>query len=543
MTTRLFAQANPLEEPIGRMVDWGREILPEAMQFAQDPTNVVMAIAGVAIAGGSVAAAAHFGLKYGARGFHNLGRKFDRRAGVITVARRVDGGKATRAARLPVTLSFADRCMHVQVVAPTRQGKTSLMLPWIEQDLKLGHTVVIIETSGDLGVEALKIAGELGVACLYLNPNDPSTDAWNPLLGEPEQVVEQMTAALESVSASSNIYYESQNNIILSNLILAAHAVAEATGGQPTLKQIFDWLNNERTLLHDLEADWTGDIPTFNLATLDEDTRTWFANWFFSWKRERRQDLTSSLYALLRKLLGNPRVRRVLTPQPGDNVVDLANAFHEGGLVLCRVPEARVGEIPSMTLATTFLMRAMQELEDRDVRRPLAMYLDELQFMLGKASHRASGKFARWLPGIGKYAVAVHVAYQGFTQLSNDLNDVLETNATHKFFSGRGGRQDAEKIQKLLGEVEEKVEDVRHTRGSRHTSVSVGTRTVIRFRKTVDEIRKLRRGRWFLQLAENGDLQDPMVVESLPRPKSTLGNGFARDEAQEEAPAEEGAVR
>ncbi|MDP9474867.1 MAG: TraG/TraD/VirD4 family protein, partial [Actinomycetota bacterium] len=115
---------------------------------------------------------------------------------------------------------------------------------------------------------------------------------------------------------------------------------------------------------------------------------------------------------------------------------------------------------------------------------------------------------------------AVHVLYQGFSQLPVPLQDVLENNATHKFFSGRLGDKDARIAQQIIGETEVEVEDVRHTKGYGGSgSVSVGTKTVLRPRKTIDEIKKLPRPCWHLQTATDGNLLDPMVVEALPVPE------------------------
>jgi hypothetical protein len=515
---------NPLEKPLRELVEWGRESLPELLPYATDPMYIGIGAAAIlgTLAVGTIGT--NLALTHGARALNTLGHKLDRRPGVIAVGRRVDGGRVTRAAKPLVSLSFADRCMHVQIVAPTRQGKTSLILPWIEQDLRHHHTVIIIQTGGDLGSRALALADALGMPVHYLNPADGATEKWNPLVGAgstPADLAEQATATLEAISASNNVYYEKTNTVILRKMVLAAHAYARANGVEPDLAIIWRWLESEERLMEDLRVQAHGGGSfSVELETLDDKTRGWLANKYLRLTPKDREDRTAGLYNVLDDMLGRDVVEDVLTPGPDDATIDVKAASQGGGLILCDIPAADVGDVPSMTLATWFLMRVMQDLEKRKVRHPVCLYLDEMQLILGRANSRAAQRFERWITGIGKYGVAVHVAYQGFSQLSEPLQDVLENNATHKFFSGRLGDKDAKIAQKIIGSTEVEVEDVRHTKGyGGHGSYSVGTRNMLRPRKTIDEIKKLPRPRWHLQTATDGNLLDPMVVEALPVPE------------------------
>ncbi|MDP9476185.1 MAG: type IV secretory system conjugative DNA transfer family protein [Actinomycetota bacterium] len=540
-----LAPVNPLEEPMKELVEWGRETLPELLPYATDPTYIGIGAAAVlgTLAVGTLGS--NLALTHGARALNALGHKLDRRPGVIGVARRVDGGRVTQKAKPLVTLSFKDRCMHVQIVAPTRQGKTSLILPWIEQDLRHHHTVIIIQTGGDLGSKALALADALGMPVHYLNPADPATEKWNPLVGagaSPADLAEQATATLEAIAASNNIFYEKNNTVILRKMVLAAHAYARANGTEPNLAMVWRWLESEDRLMEDLRVRaHPGGRFSVEFEALDDKTRSWFENRYLRLSPKDRDDRTVGLYNVLDDMLGRDVVEDVLTSGPDDTTIDVKAASQGGGLILCDIPAADVGDVPSMTLATWFLMRVMQDLEKRKVRYPVCLYLDEMQLILGRANSRAAQRFERWITGIGKYGVAVHVAYQGFSQLSEPLQDVLENNATHKFFSGRLGDKDARKAQQIIGSSEVEVEDVRHTKGhGGHGSFSVGTRTVLRPRKTIDEIKKLPRPRWHLQTATDGNLLDPMVVEALPVPEPAskpLGEPAAPKKHPNKAPA------
>ncbi|QIN80948.1 hypothetical protein GBA65_21035 (plasmid) [Rubrobacter marinus] len=259
-----LAPVNPLEEPMKELVEWGRETLPELLPYATDPLYIGIGAAAIlgTLAAGTIGT--NLALAHGARALNGLGHKLDRRPGVIAVGRRVDGGRVTRAAKPLVSLSFADRCMHVQIVAPTRQGKTSLILPWIEQDLRHHHTVIVIQTGGDLGSRALALADALGGRCTTSTRRSGHREV-EPLVGAgstPSDLAEQATATLEAISASNNVYYEKTNTVILRKLVLAAHAYARANGVEPDLAIIWRWLESDERLMEDLHVQANGAAPS-----------------------------------------------------------------------------------------------------------------------------------------------------------------------------------------------------------------------------------------------------------------------------------------
>lgn len=487
---------------------------PQITDAAQDPMNIALgagALAGTAAAGG-------LGVRLGARGYYAACSALDPRPGTITVG-RLRRGFTDHIVDPPARLSFPERCMHSQIVGPTRQGKTSLMLPWVVQDLTEGHTVFILETGGDLGLKALAHARSMGVPISYFNPADPNSNKWNPLRGDDvAKVAEQAIAALETISPSSDPYYEANNIVIFRHFIHLAAAYSAAIGEEPTLYQVKRLLEDEEYLFSALSFEDDGGYRV-TLDGLDRNTKTWFENKYLRWTRAERERNASGLSLALDEVIGRDVVEAATTTEPDELALDLGGALDRGGLVLIRIPAAEVGPTGSRLLAAWALQLAQQETLTRGGRNhPACVYLDEVHTILGEHNSRAAESFGEWLVQAGKFGVAAHLAYQGFGMLPVGLRKVLETNASNKYISGRLGPEDAREAQRLMGEVQTEVEEVRRTRSTMFSGPGQTTttkRTAERPRYSVEEIRGLRRGEWYFIGVKNGNLREPTIVKAL----------------------------
>lgn len=501
---------------------WLRSHWPEVVSSLEDPVNLTLlgAAAVVAIAVGVSTA------RLGAWFFYRTCRAFDSRPGVITVGRRRVGA-LDWVLNPPVRLSFVARCMHVQIVAPTRQGKTTLVLNWARQDFEEGHTVFVLQVGGDLGGQMLRIAYEVGVPVSYFNPADPGGIKWNPVATGPgndvERVAEQAAATLETVSVSSDPYYQSVNTGMLRRMIFAAETYARSVGYNSDLILVKRFLEDDGYLREALQVDRdAGGGQRVNLPGLDLATRRWFENTYFAWNTEQRQRNASGLYLLFDEMLGRDTVVDALSPVAGEGALDLATALAHPGLVLFDIPAAKIGAAPSVALGLWALQRFQLETLDRvGPHVPLAAYFDEVHALLGGSDTRAANSFARWLPQVGKYGVAVHLAYQGFAMLTPDLRRVVDNNASNKLISGRLSAEDAHVAQELLGTVEKEEREVRRTHSPPFSGTSravTTTKKVEKWRYSVEQIRKLGRGKWFFVGVENGNLKDPSIIQISKQP-------------------------
>ena len=479
--------------PVQNAANYLIEHAPEWAELAQDPQNVMAGGAAVAAA----VVASYVGLKVGSKGLRAARKALDTRPGVVTVGLRDEGFLATVTERF-IDLPWWIRCMGNQIVGPTRQGKTSLMEPWALQDFRIGHTVVIIETGGDFGKKMLKHADDEGFPVHYLNPLDPTTMKWNVLAGDPELVAERAAATLESVSVSNSVYYEAMNSTIMKNMVHAVHAWARAHGTVPNIAKIKRWLTSDAEIREDLEVEELAEGQvTVELKELKPDVSEWFAHQFFAWPKDDRNKNVSSLHLLLDRWIGGERMREALTPRPGDDLIDIGEALQKPGLLLVHAPAETLGPGPAQTTALWALQEVMFSTVNRPANTPVSVYLDEVHTLLGKENSTAAAKFVDWITGVGKYYVAVHVAYQSFGLLPDTLNRVLESNATNKFILGRLGPSDAEIAQKILGSEKKKVKEVKTTGPDGRAQTTVVEREIEAPRWSIWEIRELERGKCF----------------------------------------------
>lgn len=87
----------------------------------------------------------------------------------------------------PLALGVVESAQHLQIVGPTGSGKTVLLSNLIEQDMKAGRGVVLIESKGDLFTAALERVPErrLQDVCLLDVGDTEHPVGFNILQGSP----------------------------------------------------------------------------------------------------------------------------------------------------------------------------------------------------------------------------------------------------------------------------------------------------------------------------------------------------------------------
>jgi hypothetical protein len=447
----------------------------------------------------------------------------------ITLGKRRE--KGDRLIDPSVRVSFDDRCMGVQVVAPTGQGKTTLFKDMILQDLYRGRTVFVLETDGDLGPELLAYAGPSGVGdrFFYFDPTNLGMK-WNPLKGPVARVAEQAVDTIES-AAHGTEFYKDFNADVMRNMVHAAHAYACSKGDYPTLRLVQEFLADRRSLVEKLNVRKDEESRYRVLAPfVGGETKVWFEQEFFEWSERIQREFTINLRNLLRRLLSTPETIEALTPRageddaPADFEIDLRRALSTGGLIVFRIPSNPLGSTTSQTIATWVLQHLQQETLGRpkEERTPLCVYLDEVHVILGHHNTEVASSFSRWITRVRNYRVATHLAYQSFSQLPRELKNVLATNARNKLISGGLYGQDARDAQDLLGHSLQEVEDIREQERTNFLTPrrrSRGSRMVEKPRYTLEEIEKLPLGQWFYKGVKRGRQTDALVLEAR-RPQS-----------------------
>lgn len=470
--------------------------------------------------------------------------------------------------RHPVYHRLLDRMMHLQVIAPTGQAKTTLLVSFSWQDLLSGVTVFSLETAGDLSFELMARARVLNRPIHYFNPADKQAMKWNPLSGDPEIAAERAVTTFRSaVSSGNEDFFKNFNSMVLRHSIMALSAYEHNKGREPNMRKLTSFLVDEGYrgkvlgLGSGKKAGKNGgskDAQTeaavnsggpkdnkqgskgkskggddrraqvVNIPGLHPDTKAWFEKQFLSaYTQRQRVEFTSGLQSSLEILLGRTMVKDALSPEEGEPQLKIDEALDSGGLVLPCIPQGIVGDTSTRVLSTWMLLDFQQAVRARgEGGYPVMAYLDEAHNMLGHDSSEAAQSFSTFVTQARHHNVGLTLAYQSFALLPWELRATLGSNARSKLISGGGDPFDAEQTQALMGYEEAEVTDRRRNyRGllSGPGSYSVGTREQEKARYSLDDIRRLPRGSWLFSQVRNGQLQEPQIVTAriAPRPRQS----------------------
>lgn len=146
-----------------------------------------------------------------------------------------------------------ERESHMQIVGPTRSGKSQLLFGLSAQDMKRGMPVFFMEAKGDSSDfdQFLKLAKMAGRSfdVRYFNPQDPRSMTFNPIRRLPGQdttaVANQLARAIGREPTSSGEgqdYYRSLDYARMLNMI----EVFCATGLEFTLKDYLAYFSSEK---------------------------------------------------------------------------------------------------------------------------------------------------------------------------------------------------------------------------------------------------------------------------------------------------------
>ena len=491
-----------------------REHGPELIHSAQDPANLMLgagALAGTALTGG-------LGIRLGTATTRAARSALVARPGEIKLGTKREKF-SHRLTEPPVKLRWEDRCKGgVQLVGPTGQGKTTLLMRMILEDLLQGHTIVLIEADGDLGLRVFEYAVKLRVRdrLFYFDPTMSGAEKWNPLSGDPERVVRQAVDTVASVSRSHE-FYADFNEDVMRHITALACACAHHVGREATVELLLALLTDFDGLaeLLALQTNATGNTKV-RAPFVTGDLRIWLEQEFLRWSQKVQREYLIGLRNILRKLLANQRVSDALTPEAGEPTIDISEALNSGGIIIFRAPSSELGKAASQTLLTWALQRIQQETMARgELRRPVCVYLDEAHAVLGGHDTPAAESYSDWFVQSRKFAVAPHLGYQSFFQLPEQLRRVLDGSARNKLILGGMYGDDALHAQKLLGHTVRQREEIREVSSGRLMTPprrQKVSRSVEEPYYSLSQIETLPQGRCFFRGVRGGYQFPPVVV-------------------------------
>lgn len=320
----------------------------------------------------------------------------------------------------PIGLTEAERERHIYVIGGTGNGKTTMLLYGIVQDIKNGKGITVVDPHGDLAEKILRYIPESRIKdVIYMNPDDLAYPigmnlleltpglTGDDLLREKDVITEATISVLRKIfsdddSGGHRIEY------ILRNAIQTALTLDE-----PTLFTIFRLLNDAK-------------FRRSVVKTLED------KNLIDFWKNElgkagefQRVKMAAGITAKIGRFLFSASARQVLE-QP-KSTINFEDILASKKILICNFSKGLLGEDTSTLFGTTVLAkiqtaalrRARLKTADRE---PYYLYVDEFQ-------NFATMSFVQMLSEARKYKLFLTMAEQSTSQQDQQrLVDIILAN-------------------------------------------------------------------------------------------------------------------
>jgi hypothetical protein len=321
----------------------------------------------------------------------------------VIFAKNTYGGSET-----VIGLTKKERERHMYVIGATGTGKTTLLLSMINQDLKNGKGVCVIDPHGDLAEAAINCIPEERIKDLiYFNPYDirypigVNLLELTPGLNEDDALLEKEFIAESVISLFRKMFSDSVSatphriEYILRNTIHTAFTLEN-----PTLFTIFDLLNN----------------PQFQRLAIkglqDENLKNFWKNEFGKAGDYQKVKMVSPVTARIGRFLFSPSAKRILEQKK--STINFDDILDSKKILICNLSKGNIGEDTSEVMGIMLLnkiqLAALKRARiNQKKRTPFYLYVDEFQ-------NFATPSFVQMLSESRKYGLSLTMAEQSTSQ-------------------------------------------------------------------------------------------------------------------------------
>jgi hypothetical protein len=320
----------------------------------------------------------------------------------------------------PIGLTDAERERHLYIIGGTGNGKTTMLLYSIVQDIKNGKGVAVLDPHGDLAETILRHIPEDRIKdVIYMNPDDLSHPIGMNLLELPpgitgDDLLREKDIVTESViSVMRKIFSEDDSGGHRIEYILRNAIQTVLTLEKSTLFTIFELLNNSkyrRDIVKNLE---------------DENLRNFWKNEIGKAGDYQKVKMAAGITAKIGRFLFSASARRVLEQEK--STIDFDEILNSGKILICNFSKGLLGEDTSTLFGTTVLAKLQlaslrrARLQQTD-RQPFYLYVDEFQ-------NFATISFVQMLSEARKYKLYLTMAEQSTSQQDQQrLVDIILAN-------------------------------------------------------------------------------------------------------------------
>ena len=310
----------------------------------------------------------------------------------------------------PIGLTEEERRRHMYILGATGTGKSTMLLSMIQEDIKHGKGLSVIDPHGDLIEQILSIIPRDRILdAVYFNPDDISYPMGINLLertqglSPDEELREKEFIAESIISVFQKIYTDKYSGprmeYILRNTIHTAFTIPDAT-----LFTVYKLLINteyRKSVVRNLTDENLKDFWKYEFAKAGD---------------YQKVKMISPITNKIGRFLFSPTAKRILE-QPR-STMSFDEIMNDGKILLCNLAKGKIGEDNSSVFGVLImakiqlaaLKRARMKQEDR---RDFYLYVDEFQ-------NFATPAFAQILSEARKYRLNAILAHQTTSQIEEN---------------------------------------------------------------------------------------------------------------------------
>jgi len=320
----------------------------------------------------------------------------------------------------PIGLTEAERQRHMYIIGGTGNGKTTMLLYAIIQDIKSGKGLAVIDPHGDLAETILHHIPKDRIGdVIYMNPDDLAYPIGVNLLEltpglEGDDLLREKDLITEStISVLRKIFSEDDSGGHRIEYVLRNTIQTALTMENPNLFTIFRLLNDNK---YRREVTKTLD---------DEDLANFWKNELGKAGEFQKVKMVAGITAKIGRFLFSASAKRIL--EQDKSTIDFGDILDSGKILICNFSKGALGEDTSSLFGTTILAKLQvaslrrARLKQAD-RRPFYLYVDEFQ-------NFATMSFVQMLSEARKYKLFLIMAEQSTSQQDQQrLVDIILAN-------------------------------------------------------------------------------------------------------------------
>jgi len=335
----------------------------------------------------------------------------------VIFAKNTYGGSTTM-----IGLTEDERRRHMYILGATGTGKSTMLLSMIDQDLKNGKGLCVIDPHGELIESILPIIPKNRIKdVVYFNPDDISYPVGLNLLEIPTDVtgdflLREKELITESIISLFHKIYDDKYSGPRMEYILRNTIHTSFLTENPTLFTIYKLLINE-----DYRKKVTAKVTDENLHDF----------WKYEFSKAgdyQKVKMISPITNKIGRFLFSPTAKRILEQEK--STINFDDIMDSGKILLCNVSKGKIGEDNSKVFGTLIMTKiqlaALKRARQKsDKRRDFYLYVDEFQ-------NFATPSFAQILSEARKYKLNAILAHQTTSQLEDKslVNVVLANTGT-----------------------------------------------------------------------------------------------------------------